>query len=636
MSKCRIAPVNRISIPQMELNGAVLSKRIRKVVEEESRFSFSKIWQLVDSKTVLGMLHKLSTRFKVYEGVRVGEIQSATNGDMSCWGWVPGRLNIADWATRSRSPHDLNPESVWYKGPDFLYLPFEEWGVQFGPPTDMENLPGERRCVHVCQLGVQVFEDSYKRCSSLSVVINAVARAIACLRSKSFSGGSCVDADLLRETETLLVKEEQKGWTPEEVKNRFRILHPVYQNGLWVVGTRISHASPLSPENLPQILLPYDSPLTRKIMEQCHVDGGHRGRDSTLARFRAQYWTARGAKMANAVCSACLSCRLVNAKLSEQIMGQMPACRLLPSPPFTHTMVDLFGPFSIRGEVQKRITGKVWGVIFTDLCCRALHLEVSCGYDTQSFILAFTRFSSIRGWPQEMYSDPGSQLKASADLVAQISKHGTKWQCSPADSPWRQGAVEALIKSVKRAILMSVKDQRLSLPELLTSFTSIANTLNERPIGTVPSTDSALSILTPNSLLLGRSKAGNPGNYEQLTSVSLFSRLKLVKSVEVQFWKHWVELYVPTLIKQQKWKEVQRNMKVGDVVLVLEASPAGFKDHFRLARVCEILPGEDGKVRKVKVALKNYKIGDRHYCGAPDTILVRSVQRLVLLLPIEE
>ena len=41
MAKCRIAPVNRISIPQMELNGAVLSKRIRKVIESESRFKFS-------------------------------------------------------------------------------------------------------------------------------------------------------------------------------------------------------------------------------------------------------------------------------------------------------------------------------------------------------------------------------------------------------------------------------------------------------------------------------------------------------------------------------------------------------------------------------------------------------------------
>ena len=123
ISKCRIAPVNRISIPQMELNGALLSTRIRKVVEKESRFSFSRIWHLIDSKTVLGMLHNLSTRFKVYEGVRVGEIQSATNGDMGCWGWVPGKLNVADWATRCHSPQELGPDSIWYRGPDFFVSP---------------------------------------------------------------------------------------------------------------------------------------------------------------------------------------------------------------------------------------------------------------------------------------------------------------------------------------------------------------------------------------------------------------------------------------------------------------------------------------------------------------------------------
>ena len=34
MAKCRIAPLNKISTPQMELNAAVLSKRSRKVIGE--------------------------------------------------------------------------------------------------------------------------------------------------------------------------------------------------------------------------------------------------------------------------------------------------------------------------------------------------------------------------------------------------------------------------------------------------------------------------------------------------------------------------------------------------------------------------------------------------------------------------
>lgn len=52
----------------MELNAAVLSKRGRKVIEKEVRFEFEKVLQTVDSETVLSMINKTSTRFKVYEG----------------------------------------------------------------------------------------------------------------------------------------------------------------------------------------------------------------------------------------------------------------------------------------------------------------------------------------------------------------------------------------------------------------------------------------------------------------------------------------------------------------------------------------------------------------------------------------
>ncbi|XP_067949432.1 uncharacterized protein [Watersipora subatra] len=69
MSKCRNAPVGKMSTPQMELNGAVVSKRVRTLIEKECRFQFDRVIQLVDSETVLAMLNKCSTRFRMYEGV---------------------------------------------------------------------------------------------------------------------------------------------------------------------------------------------------------------------------------------------------------------------------------------------------------------------------------------------------------------------------------------------------------------------------------------------------------------------------------------------------------------------------------------------------------------------------------------
>ena len=76
-AKNRIAPLKRISTPQMELNGAVLAKRAKKVAESEMRYDFGQVIYLTDSEIVLSMLNKLSTRFRLYEGVRIGEIQAA-------------------------------------------------------------------------------------------------------------------------------------------------------------------------------------------------------------------------------------------------------------------------------------------------------------------------------------------------------------------------------------------------------------------------------------------------------------------------------------------------------------------------------------------------------------------------------
>ena len=218
IGKCRIAPVNRISIPQMELNGAVLSKRIRVILERECRFSFSNVYQLVDSETVLNMLHRLSTRFKVYEGVRIGEIQSATEGDLSCWGWIPGKLNIADWVTRFHSPNDLGPESQWFCGPDFLKKPFDCWNVKFGPSLSGQ-LPGEKGSIKVdissnylanrpCLIG-----PSLTRCSKVSIICGALARIMGAIRAKSFRGGNLVTVSNLAEAENFLIKDAQYEFT---------------------------------------------------------------------------------------------------------------------------------------------------------------------------------------------------------------------------------------------------------------------------------------------------------------------------------------------------------------------------------------------------------------------------------------
>ena len=56
--------------------------------------------------------------------------------------------------------------------------------------------------------------------------------------------------------------------------------------------------------------------------------------------------------------------------------------RLQEEPPFTYFGVDLFAPFAI---CSKRKELKRYGVFFTCLCSRAIHIEVAHSLDTYIF-----------------------------------------------------------------------------------------------------------------------------------------------------------------------------------------------------------------------------------------------------------
>ena len=213
-------------------------------------------------------------------------------------------------------------------------------------------------------------------------------------------------------------------------------------------------------------------------------------------------------------------------------------------------------------------------------------------------------------------------------------KKGTDWIVGPADSPWHQGAVESLVKTTKRALKLAINDQRLSTPEFLTVCTEAANTINERPIGLLPSLDSSINVLTPNCLLLGRATSSNPGGWQSGDS-SIKTRYHLVASVGEDFWKHWLQLFAPSLLYQHKWHSAHRDLQVGDVVLITDSN--SLRGSYNLALVNDTHPGKDGRVRTVTLSYKNYKVGEsvREYKGAKDVTVRRSVQRLVLISPIE-
>ncbi|XP_060066643.1 uncharacterized protein LOC132546932 [Ylistrum balloti] len=179
------------------------------------------------------------------------------------------------------------------------------------------------------------------------------------------------------------------------------------ERGILRVGGRIRHGK-FSADVKHQAILPRKSHVTEILIRHFHQRTNHQGHGITTNEIRANgFWIIGCSSAVSSCISKCVECRKLRGCSQGQKMANLPIDRLLPEPPFTYSGVDLFWPFYIN---EGRKESKRYGVLFTCMSSRAIHLETANFLDTSSIINALRRFLAIRGPVRQLRSDRGTNF----------------------------------------------------------------------------------------------------------------------------------------------------------------------------------------------------------------------------------
>ena len=411
-------------------------------------------------------------------------------------------------------------------------------------------------------------------------------------------------------------------------------LDPYLENGILRVGGRLSKSS-LSNAVKHPIIMPKKGNVTNLIIQHEHKRLGHVGRNHVLASIRNKYWVIRANSAVRSVLNSCVTCRRMRGPTAEQKMADLPTCRLDDTePPFSYTGVDYFGPFVIR-EGQKDV--KRYGVVFTCLVSRAVHLEIANTLETDSFLHALRRFIARRGNIKQIRSDNGTNFTGAENelkralaemdqskLQCELRHVNIDWVFNPPAASNMGGAWERMIRSIRKVLtgLLQEHGCRLDTESFQTLLCEVEAVINSRPLTTVSGDADDPEPLTPSHVLTGKScvTAVPPGVFQK-EDVYLRRRWRRVQYLSNLFWTRWRSEYLLLQQPRQKWKVPQRNMSTGDVVLIRDDTAPRYA--WPLGLVMDTEPDEKGFVRAVKVKTQS-------------NVLRRPVNKLVLLVPCEK
>lgn len=676
MAKAKVAPIKMKSktevseMPRLEMMSCLIAARLRNTIvnlHEELKFE-TFMW--TDSEIALRWIKNPNHKLPKFAISPVEEILELTSPDE--WRHVDTKNNVADIATKFRSFDFGDFYSTWFQGPKFLKSTREYWPAQkidFQCPNINVNMMKENHtiqlpfqlpkinCILASDYIIDLLPASYL--SNWTKLIRVISRSLKIYYEiiiPQFKNRKWMNSESWEK-----LKQEVDLENPSAIDNERALLFIIrrmqresyaddYKRLLEGKSVRSNELAQLnvfldqekvmrisSRVNLSKLVyaqkhapvVPRKNPLSEILLMHYHYQYKHVCIESQVAEFRATLWMPQIRSALKSIKGLCNYCNVMKAIPIPPKMAALPDYRVNPTlNPFEVTGLDCAGPLIIYNYGRQK---KVWILIFTCTMSRFVHLHLLNSLDTLSVLEAIMSLWTAHGPVSRFISDNGTNFTGAARVInhdkeeifkilqqskreweKEYTEKYCSWKFIPVQSPWFGGFYERLIKEVKRSILSTIENRKVSRIELNIALQEAAHRINCRPLTHNPISSEDEEVLTPHHLAKFRSgwpllpsTFGLKTPHDPLDDRNQYRKGRILAE---DITRRFVAYYLPILTKRDKWFKDNPPMKVGDLVLLVD--PNKTRKAWERAKVIKIYKSKDnrGRVADIKMSDGSIKL----------------------------